>query len=116
MEGVGAVEVMITLKDTGELVLDKDLTRSESIRTEEDTQGSGGRSDQSLSTQESAVRSENGTDSSPFIAKEVKPQVEGVLVVAQGGGSPTVVKNISEAVLALFPIEAHKIKVVRKTG
>ncbi len=47
------------------------------------------------------------------MAREVMPKVEGVLVVAQGGGDPKVAKNISDAVLALFPVEVHKIKVVK---
>ena len=49
----------------------------------------------------------------PFIAKETAPQVEGVLVVAEGGENAKTVKNISDAVLALFPVEVHKIKVVK---
>ena len=39
--------------------------------------------------------------------------MEGVLVVAEGGGDAKIVKNISDAVLALFSVEAHKIKVVK---
>lgn len=40
-------------------------------------------------------------------------QVTGVLVSAQGGGDPVVVKNIQEAVMSLFQLEAHKIKVMK---
>ena len=40
-------------------------------------------------------------------------QVTGVLVSAEGGGDPVVVKNIQEAVMALFQLEAHKIKVMK---
>ena len=39
--------------------------------------------------------------------------VEGVLVVTQGASSPGVCQKISEAVLALFDIEPHKIKIVK---
>ena len=39
--------------------------------------------------------------------------VEGVSVVAEGGDSALVQKNISEVIQALFGIEAHKIKVVK---
>ena len=39
--------------------------------------------------------------------------IRGVLVVAQGGGDPVIVQNITEAVMALFGIEAHKIKVMK---
>jgi stage III sporulation protein AG len=39
--------------------------------------------------------------------------VEGVSVVAQGGGDSQIQKNITEVIQALFGIEAHKIKVVK---
>ena len=35
------------------------------------------------------------------------------MVVAEGGGNATVVSQISKAAMALFPIEAHKIIVVK---
>ena len=37
----------------------------------------------------------------------------GVLVCAQGGGDPVVVQNIQEAVMALFQVDAHKIKIMK---
>ena len=39
--------------------------------------------------------------------------VEGVLVVAQGGGDSRVASNISAAVQALFDIPAHKIRIAK---
>jgi len=36
-----------------------------------------------------------------------------VLVVAQGGGDSGIKRDILDAVMALFPIEAHKIKIVK---
>jgi stage III sporulation protein AG len=36
-----------------------------------------------------------------------------VLVVAQGGGDSKIKREISDAVMALFPIQAHKIKIVK---
>ena len=44
-------------------------------------------------------------------AKEI--QVTGVLVVAKGGGNMVTVQNIKQAVMALFQLEAHKIKVMK---
>lgn len=113
MSGVGKVEVMITLKDTGEAVVEKDMTRSEESTQEEDAQGTN-RKNRVYSSQEETVYIQNDSSSNtPFVTREVNPTVEGVLVVAEGGQDATVVKNISDAVLALFSIEAHKIKVVK---
>lgn len=40
-------------------------------------------------------------------------RVTGVLISAEGGGNPVVVKNIQEAVMSLFQLEAHKIRVMK---
>lgn len=113
IDGVGKVEVMITLKDTGESIVEKDTTKSEESTQEEDAQGTS-RNNRVYSTQEETVYIQNDSSSNtPFVAREVNPKIEGVLVVANGGQDATVVKNISDAVLALFSIEAHKIKVVK---
>lgn len=113
MDGVGEVEVMITLKDTGAAVVEKDITRTEESTREEDSQGTK-RDNSVINSQQETIYIQEGTSTNtPFVTKEVNPQVEGVLIVAQGGSNATVVKNISDAVLALFSIEAHKIKVVK---
>ena len=112
MEGVGKVEVMITLQDEGEHIVEKDISRNNQEISEED--GTIKRSTQENQYQEETVFSQGtGSEGQPFVAKERVPRVEGVLVVAEGGGNSKVVKNISDAVLALFPVEVHKIKVVK---
>lgn len=40
-------------------------------------------------------------------------QVTGVLISAQGGENPVTVHKIQQAVMALFQVEAHKIKIVK---
>lgn len=113
VEGVGKVKVMITLKDTGESIVEKDRTRTEETTEEADGQGLS-RKNSAVSSQEASVYIRGGSqEESPFVTKEINPKVEGVLVVAEGGENSIVIKNISEAILALFPIEAHKIKVVK---
>lgn len=113
MDGVGKASVMITWKDGGEAQVEKDLTRTEDRSAEGDGQGDSRKAD-GVSLQEATVygRSEAASQM-PFVKKITCPQVEGVLVVAEGAGSAAVAKNISEAILALFPVEAHKIKVVK---
>lgn len=112
MVGVGKVEVMITLKDEGEQQVEKDRSRTSQDTQEQD--GTSTRSStQQQSQEETVYSSEGGSNGEPFVKKEVAPSVEGVLVVAEGGGNAQVAKNISDAVLALFPVEVHKIKVVK---
>ncbi|MCI8484986.1 MAG: stage III sporulation protein AG [Lachnospiraceae bacterium] len=112
VEGVGKVEVMITLQDEGEHVVEKDISRNSQEVAEED--GTVKRSTKESQYQDATVFSKSsGSEGEPFVLKEVAPRVEGVLVVAEGGDKAKVVKNISDAVLALFPVEVHKIKVVK---
>lgn len=40
-------------------------------------------------------------------------KIQGALIVAEGGDDPVTVRKIQEAVMALFQIEAHKIKVMK---
>lgn len=110
-DGVGKVSVMVTLQSTGELVVEKDMPVSRSNTNETDSEG-GTRIVSQVDTQENTIYKTEGSNSEPYVVKTILPKVEGVLVVAQGAGNGTVDKNISEMVLALFDVEAHKVKVV----
>ena len=50
----------------------------------------------------------------PYVKEVMEPEVAGVIVAAQGGGDSVVAADITDAVMALFGIEAHKIKVMKK--
>ena len=104
IDGAGQVRVMITMKDTGEKVVEKDIT----CRTDAASGGS-----QNTEQSQSSVYTRDGNTETPYISNEMTPQVEGVLVVAQGGGNSMVKQNILQSVMALFPLEAHKITIVK---
>lgn len=42
-----------------------------------------------------------------------KTEVTGVLIAAEGAGNAVVTQNIQQAVMALFQVEAHKIKIMK---
>lgn len=48
-----------------------------------------------------------------FYGSSQEGKVTGVLVSAEGGDNPVVIRNIQQAVMALFQVEAHKIKVMK---
>jgi stage III sporulation protein AG len=96
VQGVGTVEVMLTLKASTEKVTLKDST------------------DKGDSTQEETVLIEDSDkNSSPYVLQEKEPELEGVVIVCDGGDDVSVKKEITEAVSALFQIETHKIKVMK---
>ena len=37
----------------------------------------------------------------------------GVLISAEGGGDPVVIREIQEAVMALFQVDAHRIRIMK---
>ena len=65
------------------------------------------------SSQSTVYEKEAGGGETPYVTKETAPKIRGVLVAVQGGDDPENVRNITEAVMALFHIEAHKIKVMK---
>lgn len=48
-----------------------------------------------------------------FAKEEGSNEVEGVVVVAEGAENPDVKKKIQDIVVALFPVEVHKIEIVK---
>lgn len=112
MEDVGKVKVMITLKASRELVVEKDRPGSRSTTNESDAQG-GSRIVSQMDTEEDTVYITDGSRSVPYVVKTYVPQIEGVLVVAEGAGSGTVNRTIVGIVEALFGVEAHKVMVVK---
>ena len=85
MAGVGDVTVMITLKSSAEKVVEKDLDMAKEAVTESDSQG-GARSTQNNSHRETTVYADGNTQGEPYVSKEISPQIEGVVVIAGGGG------------------------------
>lgn len=115
IDGAGDVKVMITYQDSGTQVVEKDKNTSENSLEESDSTG-GIRSTKEQQLQESTVYEEADAGNTPFVSKELLPKVEGILIVASGGDNQKVKQNISEAVLALFQVEAHRIKIVKMSG
>ena len=48
-----------------------------------------------------------------FYGDEEAPQVEGVVIVAEGVGNSVVERNIQQAVMALFQVDAHRIRIMK---
>lgn len=113
VSGVGDVEVMITTKGTQEQVPLKDSSSTQESLNEVDGEG-GSRTDNSAQREESTVlvTNENG-NSVPYILQELEPEIEGVVVIAEGGDNAVVKMDIMEAVEVLFDVPAHKVKVMK---
>lgn len=114
VEGVGEVSVVITLKNTSEKIIAADSEYDENVITETDSAG-GVRSTTEKSGSSTNIYYDTQEGSSPYITQENMPEVEGIIIVAKGGGDGTVCANITSAVEALLGVPTHKIKVLKMT-
>lgn len=109
VDGVGDVQVMITLASSEERVtLQNDSAATES--TGED--GTGSKRQKESATTESVLVRKDGQDT-PYLVQILTPEIEGVVVVASGADSGQTDTEIIAAVQALFPVQAHKIRVMK---
>lgn len=113
VDGVGKVDVMITLKSSKEKILRVDKDKSRSSTEEKDSAG-GTRKSMSEDIKETTLIGGNGTSGEPVVEKEIQPEIAGIVISAEGGGSSVVKAEISEAMEALFDIPVHKIKVLKR--
>lgn len=115
MEGVGKVQVMITLEGTGETIVEKDILQTTDSSTEVDSAG-GSRNTADIEKQEATVFYDLQAGETPFVRQVTSPKVAGVAVSAQGGGNAVIAGNIKKAIQALFGIDVHKIIIVKMTS
>ena len=113
VNGIGEVEVMITLRASKEQVPLKDVPYTQEGLNEIDGEG-GSRTDNSIQKEESTVlvTNEDG-NTQPYILQVREPEVEGILVIAEGGDNVLIIMDIIEAAEVLFDIPAHKVKVMK---
>lgn len=115
IDGAGDVKVMITFKDSGENIVEKD-SPSSTKNTTANSADNVSETTKETTVEETTVYVENDEGSSPYVSQKIQPCVEGILIISQGADNSVTVQNISDAVLALFDIEAHKIKVVKMSS
>lgn len=108
-EGTGKVSVMITLKSSEESIVEKDQTKNVSSSA-----GENDRQKESDNSEATVFEENSDGTQSPYVSKKITPEIDGIIVVADGAGDAAVVENITEAVKALFDVDMHKIKVIKR--
>ncbi len=93
IEGAGRVKVMVTLDAMGEDVFAVDKSESASAET---TDSSGGRTQRSEENEYVIIRSKDGSEQA-VLKKQRLPEVRGVLIVCEGGGSAVVRERVTAA-------------------
>ena len=111
VDGVGQVEVMITLQASRESVLNKDDT--EELETETETSDGTQNERQSSRSENETVLSDEHGESAPYVIKELEPEIAGVVIACEGADNNTVAASVTEAAQVLFGISVNRIKVLK---
>jgi stage III sporulation protein AG len=80
---------------------------------ETDTAGGSRISSNSQQDEETVMITTKAGETVPYVTKEIVPKVEGVVVLAQGGGNGVIATRIVNAVAVLFDVPVHKVQVLQ---
>lgn len=111
--GVSDVEVMVNLDATNEQVYEKNLVIGSQVTSESDQNG-GSRKIDDETREQTVVIIRQGEQEVPLLIQTKKPQVRGVLVVANGVDNLEVKKWVLEAVSKVLDVPAHRVSVMPK--
>jgi len=114
VEGIESAEVMITWYSGSERMIEREESIQEEIQSEAQGDGSVVQMTSKRSEKTALLTEQKDGSRVPYVLKEITPVVQGVLIVAYGEITLEKTVQISEAVQALFGIEAHKVKVLEK--
>ena len=109
LAGAGQTKVMVTTSTSDERVLAEEVV--EVIQDTDETDKSGRTKSNSKQDVERKVVMQKGD--TPFVIKENRPQIEGVLVLAKGADNATVKNAIIQAVASVLGVPVHKIAVFK---
>lgn len=108
INGVGNINVMVTLENSSEKIAATNTTTTTEQTLENDSEG--GTREIIREDQTTQVMTK-GNDDSLLVVKEIKPKVQGVIVVADGAEDPTLKEKLYEAVKTALGITGNKVQV-----
>ena len=110
--GVGKNCVMITVKNTGKEVLYSQNNSSTQKINESDASG-GNRTEMSESISESVLYTDENGISKPYVQGVEMPEIQGVLIIAEGADKAEIIAAVTEAAGTLLNVSVNKIKVMK---
>lgn len=112
MQGVGQVKALVYVKSSSQSVPAEESVWSDSTTKEVD--GEGGQREIASSSGENKVSVIVDADGREqvVILREDYPEIQGIAICAQGASSNVVKEQITQALMALYGLPAHKIEVL----
>ncbi|RKL69382.1 stage III sporulation protein AG [Salipaludibacillus neizhouensis] len=111
MKGVTNVSVMVTVSGTETHIFEKN-TQSKEQQTEETDREGGTRDVRDSTKDEEVVIIRNGDKEEPLLVQSNKPDIKGVLIVANGVDNIQVKTWVVEAVSRVLDIPSHRVSVM----
>ncbi|MFZ5639586.1 MAG: hypothetical protein ACOY4Q_02730, partial [Bacillota bacterium] len=117
IDGVGTVKASVNLASTTEMDYAVNTTASNRKTDEKDTRG-GNRTITEVNENGQLVllRESENSKEAPVVIKEIKPEVRGVMVVAEGAGDPGVKADLIYAIQVYLDVPVHKVVVLPSKG
>ncbi len=113
LKGVGKVNVMVTLESSAEKITANNTTKTTENTIEEDSEGG----TREVNREDVTIQVvTEGNDETLLVIKEVKPKVQGVIVVAEGADDGIVKESLYEAVKTVLNISGNKVQIFSNKG
>lgn len=109
-DGIGNVDVMLYFSEGEEQVPALNINDSTNLTEEKDNEG-GERKTTQKNNGNTVVTTNKGDKTEPLILKTKKPEITGVLIVAEGAENKLTEYRIKKAVINLFNIPENKVNV-----
>ncbi len=111
VRGAGTVAVSVTLENSSTQEHAKNVTKETRTIQEKDTAGGLRTTTETKESEQILLSKDNGGDR-PVMVRETKPDIKGVLVVAEGAADSMVKANLTKAVEAGLGLPPYKITVL----
>jgi len=111
IQGAGRVEVMITYESTGEIVPAISIDKQTSTTVNEGDDGNSTTSTEN--TQSEVVTIGGSSGSEALVLKENSPEIQGVIVVAEGADDIAVRLNLLDAVQTILDVGPNQVNVYK---
>lgn len=107
VEGVGQVEVLIYVETSPEYIVEKDTPVYETY-----SNGEADSSGESRKEETTVYTTSSYGEQVPFVSQTRNPQIEGIVIAAEGAANESIRIQLVRTAMALYGIEANKVEVL----
>ncbi|HHX78054.1 MAG TPA: hypothetical protein GX697_06900 [Firmicutes bacterium] len=112
VKDVGSVSVMLTYKDSTEYKYAETTEKTQKTTVETDQQGGSREITESQESSQIVLARGSQGGEEAVLLQEIKPNIKGVIIVAQGAQNPRIKEEIIRAAQSVLGIGAHRITVL----